>query len=865
MWARGRWRSATVCLRQPFMLRSDRSLLPDAASRALADAEGVQRSRSQRLWWVAGILLIVVLALFQVYDIFRRLEIVLETEQHRFLNLVRSLGEQTANTLQTVDGLLREAAEDAADAGPRAGKGALDARLRARIAGLPQIVSLTIEPPGALAATLTSADAQSLASQRHDGSSAADPARGLYIYDSMHRAAGEHGTITLARRIQGLGDKPAGFAVAELSVDYFQRLYAGIDLGPGSAVTLFRTDGAVLAHFPTDRGARDLAAEVGVLEGLLTAPGGAAAALLPNPADGQERIYAVQAVPGFALAIGASVAKSAVLAPWYIQAMHSTVRTTLLCVSVALLIGLVRRQLRRRERAEQRLLVQTALLDELFESAPEAIVMVDMQQRVTRVNREFTAMFGYSAQEAQGRRLAELIVPDDLQGHPEIQPGVPGEHSATETERIRKDGSRLHVSMLAAPILTGQGQIASYAIFRDITERRLAEAERAKLESRLRQAERLEAIGTMAGGIAHDFGSVLTAILSYGDMAFQAAAPGDPVRRHIERVMNAAHRAKALINQILTYSRSTHGKRYVMRICDAVDEVLPLVRASLPAGVKLRVRLEAREARVMADATQVHQVLLNLSSNAVHAMSDGGVLQVSVEAIDTTADTGLSHGLLPAGRYVRLRVTDTGCGMDADTLAHIFEPFFTTKQPGSGTGLGLALVDGIVTELGGAAHVTSKSGAGSTFDLYLPRAEAADDAASASTTALPRGHGERVLLVEDEKPLMLLAEEMLAALNFEPAGFTQSSEALAEFRADPSRFDLVIVDHLLPEGSGIAFAREIRRTRADVAIILLSGYSGPLLMQEALSAGIQRILTKPLELEALAAMIAELLPAPPAG
>ena len=315
-------------------------------------------------------------------------------------------------------------------------------------------------------------------------------------------------------------------AVAELSVDYFQRLYSGIDLGPGSAVTLFRIGGGVIAHFPADRRAEEVAAEVALLQRLLMASGRAAAAMLPSPTDGHDRIYAVQAVPGFALAIGASVAKSAVLAPWYVQAVHSAIRTTLLCLSVALLIWLVRGQLRRRERAEQRLLVQTALLDELFESAPEAIVMVDRQLRVTRTNREFTAMFGYSAQESQGRRLAELIVPHDLQGRPESSPEMSGEHAAAETQRIRKDGSRLHVSMLAAPILTAEGQIASYAIFRDITERKLAEAERAKLESRLRQAQKLEAIGTMAGGIAHDFGSVLTAILSYGDMAFQADHAG---------------------------------------------------------------------------------------------------------------------------------------------------------------------------------------------------------------------------------------------------------------------------------------------------------------------------------------------------
>jgi PAS domain S-box-containing protein len=846
------------------MLRFHRSqLLPDPGTRLLSGEPTARRNRFRDALGAAGVLLIVVMAVFQVYDVLRRLEIVLETEQHRFLNLVRTLGEQTANTLQTVDVLLREAVEDASAARMSSNRAAMESRLRARIAGLPQIVSLTIEQPGPRNVALTPLDAQALSSVQARNHAGIDPAMsGLYVYDSTHRSASEPGTIALARRIYDKDDRLVRLAVAELSVDYFQRLYSGIDLGPGSAVTLFRVDGGgVIARFAADRRAEDAGTEVALLQRLMMASGRAAVAMLANPTDGHERIYAVQAVPGFALAIGASVDKSAVLSPWHVQVMHSAVRTTLLCASVALLIWLVLRQLRRRERAERRLLVQTALLDELFESAPEAIVMTDPQQRIIRVNREFTAMFGYGAHESQGHRLSELIVPQDLQGHPDSPPAASDEHTIAETERIRKDGRRLHVSMLAAPILTGEGQIASYAIFRDITERKLAEAERAKLEARLRQAAKLEAIGRMAGGIAHDFGSVLTAILSYGDMAFQAAAPGDPVRRHVERVMGAAHRAKALINQILTYSRSTHGKRYLMRICETVDEALLLVRASLPANVELRIRLAAPDARVMADATQIHQLLMNLSSNAVQAMASGGALDVSVEAIDISADRRLSHGLLPAGRYVRLSVADAGSGMDAETIPHVFEPFFTTKDPGSGTGLGLALVYGIVTELGGAAHVTSRPGAGATFDLYIPRAEAGEDAARGSNTLLPRGQGQRVLLVEDEKPLMLLAEEMLAALNFEPAGFTRTSEALAEFRVDPSRFDLVIVDHLLPEGTGIEFAREVRRARADAAVILLSAYSGPLLTQEATSAGIQRILTKPLELEVLAEALAELLAA----
>jgi PAS domain S-box-containing protein len=795
---------------------------------------------------------------FQVYDVLHRLEIVIDTEQHRLVNLVRALGEQTGHTLQTVDVLLREAAEDFLLARSHVQDHAIETRLQARIDGVPQITSLLIKRADA-GRVPAAAHLEAMMPEERSGRAGLDvTTSSTHIYEAQHRPGQIPGVVSVVRRIEGRRGELLGIAIAELNLHYFEQFYSSIDLVPGSTITLFNVEsGSTIALFPAQRRATGIATEVPLLQRLVKQDG-AAVLMLAGALDGRERIYAVQPVPRFPLAVGASVDKAAVLAPWYVQAMHSAVRTSLLCASVGLLMWLVMRQLRRRERAEQRLLVQTALLDELFESAPEAIVMVDQQRRVMRMNREFNAMFGYTAEEARGRTLDELIMPAELLLHDRGTPLATIERVAVETERIRKDGRRLHVSMLAAPILTAAGQIASYTIFRDITERKLAEAERAKLETRLRQAEKLEAIGTMAGGIAHDFSSVLTAILSYGDLALQAAPAADSVRRYVERVMAAAHRAKALVNQILTYSRSTQGKRHVMRICETIEEVLFLVRASLPGNVELRALLAAPEAEVMADPTQVHQVVTNLCSNAVQAMPSGGTLEVCVEIIETSSERALSHGLLPAGRHVRLTVSDTGSGIEPEVMDRIFEPFFTTKLPGSGTGLGLALVHGIITELGGAMHVASRPAAGSTFDIYLPRADPAEGAGRIDAQ-LPRGRGERVLLVEDEKPLMLLAEEMLAALNFEPAGFTHAPEALAEFRVDPWRFDLVILDHLMPETNGIELARQLRRARPDVPIILMSGYTGPLLMHEAVNAGIQRIVTKPLELESLADVIAHLL------
>jgi CheY-like chemotaxis protein len=366
----------------------------------------------------------------------------------------------------------------------------------------------------------------------------------------------------------------------------------------------------------------------------------------------------------------------------------------------------------------------------------------------------------------------------------------------------------------------------------------------------------------MAGGIAHDFNNILSAILGYGDMALTAAPESGPLKRYMNHLMAGAHRARALVDQILTYSQSTRGKRSALNVSALVEETLDLVRASLPTAIALHSRISEQKASAIGDPIQIHQLLMNLCTNAIHAMKSGGALSVSLDAVDVPADRELSHGLLPAGHHLRLAVHDTGCGMDAGVTAQIFQPFFTTRESGRGTGLGLALVHGIVTEMGGAIDVTSELGAGSLFEIYLPGSDAAAIELATREVPLQRGQGQRILVVEDEVPLMLLAEEMLAALGYEPAGFTRPDEALIEFRADPSRFDALILDQLMPGMTGIELARRMREARPDIPVLLVSGYMGPLLHDEALAAGVDQLLTKPLDLRRLSDAIAQALSQP---
>ncbi len=813
---------------------------------------------------IAGALVVVVMAGFQIYDILRRLDIVVETAQQSYASLSRTLAEQTRSAVQAVDVVVQDTATVMQLTRVRADDPQIHERLRSRMRLMPQIENLFVAgSDGSVLAT--GADAtpprEWVALQPFFLAHRQQTDPGLFISQAFRSEGTAIWTIALSRRISDAGGRFQGVAVAWVDLDYFRHFYQAIDLGAGSEVVLLRQGGGLLARYPStgDELSRPFAEEA-LFQSLLAGQR-KAATLLKSPADGQERIYAAQAVTGYPLAVGVSVKKAAVHDAWYVQVMHSTVRTTLLCLSVIALVTLVLRHLRRSERAEAQLRVQTALLDELFESAPEAIVMLDLEQHVTRVNREFTRMFGYAAEQVRGHALDTLIVPQELrQEWRQLARSVRnGRRTSVETERVRNDGLRLHVSELGAPILVATGQIASYAIYRDISERRLADAERDKLEARLRQAVKLEAIGTMAGGIAHDFNNILAAILGYGDMARNAAAEGSTLKRYVGNVLAAAHRAKALIDQILTYSRSNRGQRTVVNVDEVVEETLDLVRVSLPADIELSAVLAARRVAVIADPTHIHQLIMNLCRNAEHAMSAGGKLTVALDVIDANEDAALSHGLLPAGRYIRLRVQDTGCGMTPEVAARIFEPFFTTRESGTGTGLGLALVQGIVTDLGGAIDVASRPGQGSMFNIYLPRSDAEAIEKADHAAPLPRGHGERVLLVEDEKPLMLLTEEMLAALNYEPAGFTRPSEALEEFRADPTRFDVVVLDHLMPGMTGTELARQMRQLRADVPVLLISGYTGPVLTQQALSAGIDHILTKPLDLRRIAEAMSKVL------
>jgi signal transduction histidine kinase/CheY-like chemotaxis protein len=422
-----------------------------------------------------------------------------------------------------------------------------------------------------------------------------------------------------------------------------------------------------------------------------------------------------------------------------------------------------------------------------------------------------------------------------------------------------KDGSWRWVENTITNLLHEPGVRSVVLNLRDITERKLAESERARLEQRLRQAEKMEAVGRLAGGIAHDFNNILGGILGYAEMLVESTAEGSPQRRYAQNVLTAATRASALVEQILSYSRSQRGKRVSVELDRIVAESLELVRGSLLAGIRLETRLPGAPLFVVGDPTQLHQIMMNLCTNAIHAMGDHGTLRVTLEAADVDAERVFPHTTLHPGRYARLMVEDTGSGMEPATVARLFEPFFTTKEVGKGTGLGLSLVYGIVTDSAGAIDVTSTVGRGSCFTIYLPRVDAPATVDDETQAPLVRGHGERVLVVDDEEALMAVTSEVLKRLGYEPTAFPDGAAALAEFEARPDRFDAVITDEVMPGLTGTELASSLRRRRVDLPILLVSGYIGPMMSERAVAAGVDVILKKPVQSRELAAALARVL------
>ena len=525
----------------------------------------------------------------------------------------------------------------------------------------------------------------------------------------------------------------------------------------------------------------------------------------------------------------------------------------------------IARDITERKRIEEELRSRQEML-ELAQKSARAIAFewkIGEGEGENRWSPDLEAMYGFAPGTYDGtfETWKKCVHPEDW---PAVKEAVRHAHRtgevASEYRVVHPDGSVHWLQARGRMLFDAMGNATHMVGFmQDITQRKQAEEELRKMEQELRRAQRLEAIGTLAGGIAHDFNNILGAILGYGEMAMRDAKEGTRLRRDLDSIIAAGERGRTLVDRILAFSRSGVGERVPVHVEAVVREALDQVAASLPESVTIRPRLHAGRAAILGDSTQVHQVVMNLASNAVQAMPQGGMLGVALETARFDAARPATVGSIVPGDYIVLRVSDTGTGIPDDVLERMFDPFFTTKEVGVGSGLGLSLVHGIVTSVGGAIDVATELGKSTTFTVYLRRSGDAQEQRADEDLPLPRGEGQRVLVVDDEEPLVRLATETLEELGYVALGFTSSAAALEAIRADPQRFDAMITDERMPGMTGSALIRQVRGIRDGIPILLVTGFVGGGAIDRARDAGADEVLKKPLSARELATSLARVL------
>ena len=475
--------------------------------------------------------------------------------------------------------------------------------------------------------------------------------------------------------------------------------------------------------------------------------------------------------------------------------------------------------------------------EQLLEAAPDAFVGVDVRGRIVMVNSQTETLFGYRREDLLGERV-EMLVPERFrQAHPAhraayfAEPRTRPMGAGVELFAMRKDGTEFAAEISLSSIETEEGLLATAAV-RDISERAESEREKA-LQQQLDRARRLESVGQLAGGIAHDFNNILGVILNYAEFVAEDLGPDSDSRGDVEEIRRAAERAAALTRQLLIFSRREVVKPEVLYLREVIADLENLLRRALGERVELETKFGEERLPIEMDPGQLEQVLVNLAVNARDAMPEGGRLVVEVEPTELDEEYAYMHPDAKPGSYVRLKVSDTGVGMDSETVERVFEPFFTTKE--DGTGLGLATVYGIVTGAGGRIDVYSEPGIGTTVKIHLPACVEAPRKGEAEAEPRPGGRGEVILVVEDEPDVRRMAERILTKNGYSVIGTGEGEKALEVCRRTEQPIDLLLTDVIMPGMLGTELVEQAKAIRSELAVVFMSGYSHEVLAADALA------------------------------
>jgi len=503
---------------------------------------------------------------------------------------------------------------------------------------------------------------------------------------------------------------------------------------------------------------------------------------------------------------------------------------------------------------EQRL-EERILHSAVIEQTEDNVLITDSHRTILYINPAFERSCGYTCEELKGKPLKYLRSDQhdkvffqtmkEVLDRGEVWTGVIINRGKGDVD--------FEIEGTVSPIRDTAGAINHWvAVGRNMSRFR-------KLEHELQRVQKMDALGTLAGGIAHDFNNVLAAVMGLIEMEYLGAETGSRTRNRMEQALAACSRARDLVKQILTFSSQGGQRRRPLCIGPVVEDALQMLRATLPTTITIQTDLEAAGALILGDSSQIHQVLVNLCTNAAHAMHrSGGVLVISLKKVEIDISHAFEHPDLQPGSYLCLTVSDTGEGMKQQVRERIFEPFYTTKGPGEGAGVGLSVVHGIVKGHRGKIVVRSEPGKGSTFELYFPMIEGMEERPEIQLPPSPAGE-ERILLVDDEELVVAVASEMLIGIGYEVVSVQRSSEALDLFRLQPQRFHLIITDQTMPDMTGMELAAEVLRIRRDIPIILCTGYTDERVRETASAIGIRRILSNPFVLQELASSVRDAL------